>query len=311
MNPIAPTRNRGRNNVSAKNQKWSPEEDALLLQIAKDGGPINWKQSETRFIGKTSQQIFERWTKVLDPGLHKGSWTPQEDEVVITFVQTYGCKSWTKLAKLLPGRIGKQCRERWLNHLNPTISRGPWKPDEDELLMQLHKEFGNSWSKIAARMPNRADNMIKNRWYSTLSKKVNSDKGTRSDTDEEPKQRIALVIDESVNNTMPRPAMEEVPTHVDGGGPWTPCCGATESVVTPVLHTREGGSGCPPSLVLFSPIVPNRIAFGLASPVEKMITSPWGGEGQAKGENVSPEKGRSPPTLSENREQLLNLIVRH
>jgi hypothetical protein len=312
MRAIAPTRNRGRNNVSTKHQKWSPEEDALLLQIAKDGGPINWKQCEARFPGKTSQQIFERYTKVLDPGLHKGSWTPQEDEVIINFVKTYGCKSWTKLAKMLPGRIGKQCRERWLNHLNPTITRDPWTPEEDELLMKLHKEHGNSWSKIAARMPNRADNMIKNRWYSTLSKRVNVDGEMRNVIDQEYGKTAAVVTEESGNDlmtAMPKPVMEETSTHLDAGGPWTPCCGTAGSVVTPILHTRDGGGGRVPPYVFFSPIIPSQIAFSLPSPVDKMIGSPWINNGNRMQEAESPGKRCSPPTLVENREQLLNLIV--
>ena len=112
-NPIAPTRNRSHSNGLGRNCKWSPEEDALLAKIVQGCESVNWKAAEAQFPGKTSQQIFERWTKVLDPTLLKGSWTREEDETIITFVRTYGCRSWTKLAKMLPGRIGKQCRERW------------------------------------------------------------------------------------------------------------------------------------------------------------------------------------------------------
>jgi hypothetical protein len=133
---------------------------------------MNWKSLEPQFPGKTSQQLFERWTKVLDPVLLKGSWTRREDELIVNFVQVHGCNGWTKLAKLLPGRIGKQCRERWMNHLDPELRRDPWTADEDVLLMELHQDLGNKWSQIAARMPGRADNMIKNRWYSVLSKKT-------------------------------------------------------------------------------------------------------------------------------------------
>jgi hypothetical protein len=161
---------------------------------------VNWKALECQFQGKTSQQIFERWTKVLDPKLHKGSWTRQEDEVIIRYVQTNGRKSWTKLADLLPGRIGKQCRERWMNHLDPAISRGPWTREEDHRLMVLHKEYGNRWSKIASLMPSRSDNMIKNRWYSILAKKDIEDVAR------------AVASEKSAPDDVPVPLWDEPPT---------------------------------------------------------------------------------------------------
>jgi hypothetical protein len=142
-NAIAPTRNRNHSNASSKNQKWTPVEDARLHEVVRGSQTMNWKACEAHFPGKTSQQIFERWTKVLNPALHKGSWTRQEDEIIIRYVQMNGCKAWTKVAKMLPGRIGKQCRERWLNHLDPQISRDPWTAEEDQILVRLHAEHGN------------------------------------------------------------------------------------------------------------------------------------------------------------------------
>jgi myb proto-oncogene protein len=143
-----------------------------LCEIVQSSSRVGWKSAEPLFPGKTSQQLFERWTKVLDPGLQKGSWTQQEDETIMSHVATHGCKSWKKLSSLLPGRVGKQCRERWLNHLNPDLSREPWTPEEDYLLMQLHEKHGNHWSRIASMMPSRAHNAIKNRWYSVLTKRT-------------------------------------------------------------------------------------------------------------------------------------------
>jgi hypothetical protein len=75
-----------------------------------------------------------------------------------------------KTVYTLPGRIGKQCRERWVNALDPSVDREPWTPEEDALLLKLHEQFGNHWMKISEAMPNRSDNSIKKRWHSTLSK---------------------------------------------------------------------------------------------------------------------------------------------
>jgi hypothetical protein len=108
---------------------------------------------------------------VLDPSLLKGSWTRTEDEAIIKFVAQNGTKSWAKLSELLPGRIGKQCRERWFNALDPSLNRGPWTPQEDRILMQLHQRFGNRWAKIGGLMPTRSQNALKNRWHSSLAKR--------------------------------------------------------------------------------------------------------------------------------------------
>jgi hypothetical protein len=143
----------------------------LLLQLLHSGDRANWTELAPHFPGKTAQQIAERWSKVVDPGLVKGSWTRQEDETIIDFVCHYGTKNWTKLADLLPGRIGKQCRERWRNHLDPGNNKEAWTPEEDALLIQLHEQHGNQWVKIASLMKGRSDNHIKNRWNSTLRKR--------------------------------------------------------------------------------------------------------------------------------------------
>jgi hypothetical protein len=126
------------------------------------------------FPTKSVMQIIKRWTKVLDPSLLKGSWTPQEDETIIDFVRDNGTKSWARLSELLPGRIGKQCRERWFNALDPAMNREPWTPEEDKRLVQLHAQYGNRWAQISGLMPMRSDNAIKNRWNSVLSKRVDS-----------------------------------------------------------------------------------------------------------------------------------------
>ena len=168
--PLAPTRTHQRVTRSNKNQKWSVEDDQKLAVLVNENQEIDWALIAAKFPNKSQQQVMERWTKVLDPNLTKGSWTGQEDQTIIKFVEAHGKKSWTKLAELLPGRIGKQCRERWINHLDPDINHGPFTADEDKRIIELHQIHGNKWAKIAAFMPNRTCNAIKNRWNSTLQK---------------------------------------------------------------------------------------------------------------------------------------------
>ena len=73
-------------------------------------------------------------------------------------------------SKNVPGRSGKQCRERWLNNLSPGIKKGNWTEKEDEQIFNLYIKYGSSWSKVAKNIPLRTENSIKNRFYTTLRK---------------------------------------------------------------------------------------------------------------------------------------------
>ncbi|KAF3331527.1 protein ODORANT1-like protein [Carex littledalei] len=106
-------------------------------------------------------------------GLKKGPWSPDEDKRLLDFLLNNPLCCWRlvpKLAGLL--RCGKSCRLRWLNYLRPDLKRGLLCESEEKLVIDLHAQFGNRWSKIAAQLPGRTDNEIKNLWNTHIKKKL-------------------------------------------------------------------------------------------------------------------------------------------
>jgi Myb-like DNA-binding domain len=157
---------------------------------------LQLQQIYRHFLEASVQEKPPNETKpVFSPTMKGGArdlaWREEEDMIIIQSVKNKGTKNWSKIAKRInrevfsgsESRKGKHCRERWYNHLDPTVkskiyAETEWTPEEDKLLKELHSKYGNSWSKISKFIIGRTENSVRNRWNSLDKKslKNNTDK---------------------------------------------------------------------------------------------------------------------------------------
>jgi hypothetical protein len=131
----------------------------------------------SKSTSQTPKQCMTKMVEIRNSGtLRSGVWSPEEDNKLVTLIQSE--YKWGDIADILniefhsnlKLRNGKQCKERWNNHLNPEMNRGAWTNKEDLNLIEAHLKYGNKWSKISKLICFRTECSIKNRIKSLINK---------------------------------------------------------------------------------------------------------------------------------------------
>jgi hypothetical protein len=146
--------------------RWTENEYLQLVSLVRDHGE-NWERISHQFVNKTAKQCMQKF-KNSARSAKKGNWTEEEDRILMDWIKTHGAVKWTECSKNIKGRCGKQCRERWVNILNPGVKKGNWTDQEQTLIFENLKKYFTSWSLMAKELEGRTENSIKNYFYSSI-----------------------------------------------------------------------------------------------------------------------------------------------
>ena len=146
--------------------KWSESDYSSLIALVRNHGE-DWTKIASQLNNKTAKQCMQKF-KNSQRSAKNGNWTNQEDQLLFSWVERYGPTKWTECSKEIKGRCGKQCRERWVNILNPNVKKGNWSDQEQDIIFNSLATYNTSWSLMSNILPGRTENSIKNYFYSSI-----------------------------------------------------------------------------------------------------------------------------------------------
>ncbi|CAD8192266.1 unnamed protein product [Paramecium octaurelia] len=146
---------------------WNTKEDNLLKKGIRNCG-MNWIAIAQYVPNRNPNQCAQRWKRLQGQRSRTNQfWKPEEDQLLLQLITQLG-KQWSKIAQIFKNRSSKQCRNRYINSLDPELKQNSFTQEEDQLIYQKYLEFGSKWSYISKFFEGRSDNQIKNRFYNNI-----------------------------------------------------------------------------------------------------------------------------------------------
>jgi hypothetical protein len=157
---------------SKEKTRWAPDEDLRLRQATELYGEGKWTRIANYVGTRNPKQCLHRYRNQFFPNIKKGRWTAEEDEALKTAIFELGLNKWNKISEYVKTRNDAQCRERWVNILNPIIRRTPWDSEERRLLHSLVDKYGTkNWALISSAIGNRTDSQCRREYFKSISNK--------------------------------------------------------------------------------------------------------------------------------------------
>ncbi|KAM0725453.1 snRNA-activating protein complex subunit 4 [Formica fusca] len=146
---------------------WTKEEDKCLANIINQlqiGDYIPWSEVANHMRHRTKQQVYTRWMYRTAPHLRKGRFTYLETKTLMDAVEKYGMDFCKISNVVMPYRTSTQLSERYHTVMKNMNNDKTWTIDDDERLLQLHKNYNNDWSKIAMNFSNKSRTELRQRF---------------------------------------------------------------------------------------------------------------------------------------------------